>query len=93
MKVHKKKPNIVSVHFSPQSKAALDHACAERGMTIKALLGRLIEWFNSLNKTEQSIVLGQVDADDVRPLAKLLLQHRPRTGDRRPQAARRRARG
>lgn len=72
MKVQKKKPNIVSVHLSPEAKIALDNACEQRGMTIKSLLGRLIEWFNQLNKTEQSIVLGQVEQSDVKALAELL---------------------
>lgn len=73
-KATKKRPNIVSVHLSPESKAALDQACHDRGMTIKSLLGRLIEWFNSMNKTEQSIVLGQVEDDDVNALADLILK-------------------
>lgn len=72
MKVQKKKPNIVSVHLSPEAKAALDNACEQRGMTIKSLLGRLIVWFNGLNKTEQSIVLGQVEQSDVPALAELI---------------------
>ena len=79
-KAQKKKPNIVSVHLSPESKDALDLACAERGMTIKSLLGRLIEWFNSMNKTEQSIVLGQVEANDVQDLAQLLAKRRDEGG-------------
>lgn len=92
MKVQKKKPNIVSVHLSPESKAALDTACAERGMTIKSLLGRLIEWFNSMDRTEQSIVLGQVEPTDVRALAELLAGRRARSGNRRPKARARRPR-
>jgi hypothetical protein len=82
MKVQKKKPNIVSVHLSPESKAALDQACAERGMTIKALLGRLINWFNSMDRTEQSIVLGQVEPRDVQSLAKMITRRRPRARSR-----------
>ena len=48
-------------------------------MTIKALLGRLIEWFVELDKTEQSIVLKQVEVADVNDLA-ALLQRRRRAG-------------
>jgi len=81
MKAQKKKPNIVSVHLAPESKAALDRACKERGMTIKSLLGRLIEWFNSMNKTEQSIVLGQVEQTDVQALAELLVHRRAHRRD------------
>ncbi len=92
MKAHKKKPDIVSVHLAPESKAALDHACKDRGMTIKSLLGRLIEWFNSINKTEQSIVLGQVEQSDVRALAELLVRRRTHRGDGRPKARAKRAR-
>jgi hypothetical protein len=92
MKAQKKKPNIVSVHLAPESKAALDQACKERGMTIKSLLGRLIEWFNSMNKTEQSIVLGQVEQTDVRALAELLVRRRARGGNAKLRSAARRAR-
>jgi len=41
-------------------------------MTIKALLGRLIGWFVTLHRTEQAIVLGQVEARHVRTLADLI---------------------
>jgi hypothetical protein len=92
MRAQKKKPDIVSVHLAPQSKAALDHACHERGMTIKALLGRLIEWFNSINKTEQSIVLGQVERSDIRALAELLARRHAQRGDARHKPAAKRTR-
>jgi hypothetical protein len=92
MRARKKKPDIVSVHLAPESKAALDHACQERGMTIKALLGRLIEWFNSIDKTEQSIVLGQVEQSDVRALAGLLARRRTHRGDGRTKSRARHAR-
>ena len=68
----RKRPNIVSVHLSPQGKAALDKACADRGMTIKSLLGRLIDWFVEQDKTSQAIVLGQVEARDVTSVADLV---------------------
>ncbi|MFQ5806659.1 MAG: hypothetical protein ACE5I3_09435 [Phycisphaerae bacterium] len=61
-------------------------------MTIKSLLGRLIEWFNSMNKTEQSIVLGQVEQTDVQALAELLVHRRARRGNARPTATAKRAR-
>lgn len=69
----KKRPDIVSVHLSPESKARLDDVCFKRGMTIKRLLGRLIEWFVDLDKTEQSIVLGLVEDEDVKGLAEMVL--------------------
>lgn len=72
----KARPNIVSVHLSPQAKADLDAVCALRGMTIKTLLGRLIEWFVQLDKTEQSVVLGQVEDVDVHELAQLIARRR-----------------
>ena len=78
MAKQKKRPNIVSVHLTPQGKAKLDKACADRGMTIKSLLGRLIGWFVTLDRTEQSIVLGQVEARDVRSLADLIGRRRPK---------------
>lgn len=68
----KKRPNIVSVHLSPQAKQDLDLACDQRGMTIKALLGRLITWFVALDKTEQSIVLGQIESDDLISVADIV---------------------
>lgn len=67
---------IVSVQLSKQAKTQLDQICESRGMTIKSLLGRLIEWFHTLDKTEQSIVLGQVEAGDVRSLAQLTLSRK-----------------
>lgn len=74
MKVTKQRPNIVSVHLSPEAKARLDQVCAKRGMSIKMLLGRLICWFVELDRTEQSIVLGQVEAADVQNLAQMITQ-------------------
>lgn len=68
----KKRPNIVSVQLSPQGKAALDKACNDRGMTIKSLLGRLLDWFVEQDKTGQAIVLGQVEARDVTSVADLV---------------------
>lgn len=96
MKRVKQRPDIVSVHLSPESKARLDDVCFKRGMTIKMLLGRLIEWFVDLDKTEQSIVLGLVEDDDVKSLAEMVLA-RPRkrpaskskTTVRKPRRARR----
>ncbi|MFQ5807677.1 MAG: hypothetical protein ACE5I3_14625 [Phycisphaerae bacterium] len=84
MKATKQRPNIVSVHLSPEAKATLDDVCAKRGMSIKMLLGRLITWFVELDRTEQSIVLGQVEDADVKNLAEMLLHRRPK-----PTAARR----
>lgn len=69
----KKVINIVSVQMSPKAKDELDAACDARGMTIKSLLGRLIGWFVSLDRTEQAIVLGQVELDDQHTLAELVV--------------------
>lgn len=80
MKATKQRPNIVSVHLSPEAKARLDQVCAKRGMSIKMLLGRLICWFVELDRTEQSIVLGQVEATDVQNLAQMITQ---RSGKRK----------
>jgi len=74
----RKRRDIVSVELSPQGKAELDKACANRGMTIKALLGRLITWFVTLDRTEQAIVLGQVETRHVRTLADLIGRRRPK---------------
>ena len=72
MAKQKKRINIVSVHLTPQGKAKLDKVCADRGMTIKSLLGRLIDWLVQQDKTSQAIVLGQVEARDVRDLGDLI---------------------
>jgi len=87
MKVKKKKPNIVSVHLSPEAKQNLDNVCDERGMTIKSLLGRLIEWFVEMDRTEQSIVLHQVEDADIRGLADLILRRRAEGGGGRRASA------
>jgi hypothetical protein len=87
-----KKPNIVSVHLSPEAKDNLDRVCHMRGMTIKSLLGRLIEWFVELDKTEQSIVLQQVDLDDVKGLAELVLRRRGGRGSNGSESGRSRVR-
>jgi len=75
-KREKKRPDIVSVHLSPESKGRLDDVCLKRGMTIKRLLGHLIEWFVALDKTEQSIVLGLVEDVDVKGLADMVIVRR-----------------
>ncbi|GAG13117.1 unnamed protein product, partial [marine sediment metagenome] len=62
MAKQRKRPNIVSISMTPQTKAKLNKVCADRGMTIKASLGRLIDCFVALDRTEQAIVLGQVEA-------------------------------
>lgn len=76
----KVKPNIVSVHLSPEAKGDLDRVCDYRGMTIKSLLGRLITWFVALDRTEQSIVLGQVEQADIKDLAELITRRRSARG-------------
>lgn len=86
----KQRPNIVSVHLSPEAKTDLDWACENRGMTIKTLLGRLITWFVELDKTEQSIVLGQVEDTDVKSLSELV-GRRQRDGSSPPPERTRRA--
>ena len=87
--VQKKRPNIVSVHLSPEAKGDLDKACVTRGMTIKSLLGCLIGWFVDLDKTEQSIVLGQIEASDVTKVAGIVGHRRPRKTAAAAKGARR----
>ena len=76
----KKRPNIVSVHLSPDAKGDVDKVCADRGVTIKSLLGQLVVWFTGLDKTEQSIVLGQLDAADITDVAGMIRHRRPKKG-------------
>jgi hypothetical protein len=73
MATAKVRTDIVSAQVSAEAKKQLDDACEKRGMTIKALMGRLIVWFTDLDRTEQSIVLGQVDARDVPQIASVVL--------------------
>lgn len=91
MKREKQRPDIVSVHLSPEAKAKLDDVCFKRGMTIKRLLGRLIEWFVELDKTEQSIVLGLVEEADIKGLAEMVLTRRGPRGGAKSEAATRKA--
>ena len=70
----RKRQNIVSVQLCDEAKAQLDSVSEARGMTIKMLMGKLITWFVTLDRTEQSIVLGQVESDDVKSLAQLVLE-------------------
>jgi len=85
----KKRPNIVSVHLSPEAKGDLDKSCSTRGMTIKSLLGCLIDWFVDLDKTEQSIVLGQIEATDVARVADMVGHRRPKKTAAAAKGARR----
>ncbi len=78
MAKQRKRPNTINVSMMPQTKAKLDKVCADRGMTIKSLLGRLLEGFFALDRTEQAIVLGQVEARDVRTLADLIGRRGPK---------------
>ncbi len=82
-KAQKKRPDIVSILLSPEAKRQLDRVCENRGMSIKMLLGRLISWFVDLDRTEQSVVLGQVEYKDVIGLSEMIA--------RRKQVGRKRA--
>lgn len=82
-KKEKQRPDIVSVHLSPESKQRLDDVCFKRGMTIKRLLGRLIEWFVDLDKTEQSIVLGLVEEADIKGLAEMVITRQVEKGKKK----------
>lgn len=76
----RKRQNIVSVQLSEEAKNDLDNVSDARGMTIKMLMGKLIGWFVTLDRTEQSIVLGQVEAQDMKSLAQLVLERQGKTG-------------
>ncbi|MBI5865869.1 MAG: hypothetical protein HZB38_15465 [Planctomycetes bacterium] len=84
----RKRPDIVSMHLSDEAKQMLDDVCEVRGMTIKTLLGKLIVWFNQLDRTEQSIVLGQVESSDVRGLAEMVLTRQDQKGRKPVKLAR-----
>jgi len=94
MAKQKKRPNIVTFSMTADDKAKFDGACAGRGMTIKALLNRLVSWFVTLDRTGQSVVLGQVEPSDVTTLAGLIGRRRPKkiapAAGRRSRQARRR---
>ena len=51
-------------------------------MSIKRLLGQLITSFVDLDKTEQSVVLGQVEDKDVMGLSEMIA-HRKQAGRKR----------
>jgi len=81
-KAQKKHPDIVSVFLSPEAKAQLDSVSELRGMSIKRLLGQLITWFVDLDRTEQSVVLGQVEDGDLMSLSEMVVR-RKRAGRKR----------
>lgn len=66
----------ISAQLSAQAKRDLDALCAARGMTIKALTGRLVQWFLSLDRSEQAIVLAQVEQADTHSLSQIVLKRR-----------------
>jgi hypothetical protein len=75
-KSEKKRPDIVSMNVSPEAKRQLDRVSEHRGMSIKRLLGQLITWFVDLDRTEQSVVLGQVEDRDVIGLSEMIARRR-----------------
>jgi hypothetical protein len=79
-KPEKKRPDIVSMNVSPEAKRQLDRVCEHRGMSIKMFLGRLIEWFVHLDRTEQSVVLGQVEDKDVIGLSEMIARRKKTRG-------------
>ena len=81
-KAHKKRPDVVSILLSPEAKAQLDSVRERRGMSIKRLLGQLVTWFVDLDATEQSVVLGQVEKQDVVGLSEMIAR-RKRGGRKR----------
>jgi len=81
-KAQKKRPDIVSVNLSPEAKRRLDRVCGHRGMSIKRLLGQLITWFVDLDRTEQSVVLGQVEDQDVIGLSEMIARRKQAGGKR-----------
>ena len=78
-KPQKERPDIVSILLSLEAKGQLDRVCKHRGMSIKMFLGQLIEWFVDLNMTEQSIVLGQVEDQDVISLSEMIAHRKKRS--------------
>jgi hypothetical protein len=50
-------PRIVSVELKPQDKRRLDAICDDRGMTIKAILDRLVRWFATMPEARQTRLL------------------------------------
>ena len=73
----KRKFILVSITLSSDSKGQLDAICDQRG-----LLGRLIDWFSALDRTEQSIIMGQVEAADTKALADILLKRKATSSGR-----------
>ncbi len=72
----KKRPDAISVFLSPQAKAQLNQVCEQRDVSIKRLLGQLITWFVDLDRTEQSVVLGQVEDRDVIGLSEMIARRK-----------------
>lgn len=66
---------VVNVSLTSSTKEALDRLCEQHGMTQKALLGRLIEWFTSQEKTSRAIVLGQITLPDLQEFGAFWERH------------------
>ena len=91
MKASKDRPNIVSVQLSPKEGQA--RRCVREARHVhQDIVGRLISWFVELDRTEQSIVLGQVEEADVCDLAELLKSRGRKTASARPSTKARRGR-
>ena len=64
---------IVSAELSSAAKRSLDSVASEHGMKHKVMLGRVVEWFAALSKTERAWVLQQTAEADEWGIAALIL--------------------
>lgn len=54
-----------------ETERVLRRIAAERHMTLRGLLGAIVLWFARLDRTQQALVLGQVEPADMALLVKL----------------------
>ena len=63
-----------TIQVDPACKETLDTLARERGMTLKAFMGRLAQWLAGLDESERTIILRQICELDEIGLAKLIVR-------------------
>jgi len=73
-----KKNQAKTVEITVTGKIALERLCGTRWVR-KDFLGRLVEWFDRLDQTEQALILGQVNSEDEAAVAALVLKRQKKS--------------
>lgn len=59
-----------------ETEAKLRAVCARREMSMRGLMSKLVEWFVTLDATEQALILDQVAEEDRADLLRRVLSRR-----------------